>query len=227
MSEQQNVITIDGPAGSGKSTVAKVMARRLGWDYIDTGAMYRCICLKALKRGHRLNDEETLVELVKNTTMRMRFDGSGLKVFMDGENVSQAIRRNRVNKHVSEVAALPMIREQLVEKQRALGEEGEVIMDGRDVGTVIFPAAKYKFYLDASLDIRAQRRDNELQDAREEVSLDVVVEEIKARDATDRGRSSGPLKPADDAWIIDTSEFTIEEVVDEMLKIFNRCRKND
>ncbi len=222
MSDKKEVIAIDGPAGSGKSTVAKRLARQLDWNYIDTGAMYRCVCLKALESGQSLDDQQALVEIIKNTTMKMRFDGNGLKVYMDGEDVSKAIRKNRVHRRVSEVAVLPLVREKLVEKQRALGAEGQVIMDGRDVGTVIFPDARYKFYLDASLEIRAQRRYNELQDASETVGFNAVIDEIEERDVADRTRSSGPLKPAEDAYIIDSSEFTIDQVVSEMLKIINR-----
>jgi len=218
LTEEQEVIAVDGPAGSGKSTVSKELAKRLDWDYIDTGAMYRCLCLKALQSSISVEDEDSLVDLLNDTTMRMSFKDDGLKVFMDGEDVSKDIRRNRVNQQVSKVAALPGVREKLVEKQQALGEEGKVIMDGRDIGTVVFPQARYKFYLDATLDIRAQRRYNELQQASEDVSFNSVVEEIEERDATDRGRASGPLKPAEDACIIDTSDFTIEEVVEKIME---------
>ncbi len=218
MTEEQEVIAIDGPAGSGKSTVSKELAKRMDWDYIDTGAMYRCLCLKALQNSVSVVDEESLVELLNDTSMRMSFEDEELKVFMDGKDVSREIRRNHVNQQVSKVAALPRVREKLVEKQQALGEEGGVIMDGRDIGTVVFPQARYKFYLDATLDIRAQRRYNELQDASENVSYESVVEEIEERDATDRGRASGPLKPAEDACIIDTSDFTINEVVEKVME---------
>jgi cytidylate kinase len=218
MSDETRVIAIDGPAGSGKSTVAKAIARRLDWDYIDTGAMYRCLCLKALREDVSPTDEERLVSILSETTMRMTFEDGELKVYMDGEDVSESIRDNRVSKRVSDVAALSGVRERLVKKQRAMGEEGGVVMDGRDIGTVVFPDAKYKFYLDASLEIRAKRRYTQLKEQNEDVDLDSVVEEIKQRDETDRHRSSGPLKAAEDAVRVDTSDLTVEEVVDRLLQ---------
>jgi cytidylate kinase len=218
MSDETRVIAIDGPAGSGKSTVAKAIARRLDWDYIDTGAMYRCLCLKALREDVSPTDEERLVSILSETTMRMTFEDGELKVYMDGEDVSESIRDNRVSKRVSDVAALSGVRERLVKKQRAMGEEGGVVMDGRDIGTVVFPDAKYKFYLDASLEIRAKRRYTQLKEQNEDVDLDSVVEEIKQRDETDRHRSSGPLKAAEDAIRVDTSDLTVEEVVDRLLQ---------
>lgn len=218
MTEKIDVIAIDGPAGSGKSTVAKQVARRLDWDYIDTGAMYRCLCLKAFRNDVDTNDEETLVSLLSETEMRMTFENGELKVYMDDEDVSEAIRQNRVSKHVSEVAALSGVRERLVKKQREMGKEGGVVMDGRDIGTVVFPDAKYKFYLDASLEIRAKRRYTQLKQQDQDVDLNSVVEEIKKRDETDRRRSSGPLKAAEDARKIDTSNLTVEEVVGRLLQ---------
>ncbi len=222
MNKKKEVIAIDGPAGSGKSTVAKGLARRMDWGYIDTGAMYRCLCLKALNNGIDVENEENLVRILQATRMSMSFKNEQLKVYMDGEDVSRDIRQNKVNKKVSRVAAFPAVREELVEKQRELGEVGEVIMDGRDIGTVVFPEARYKFYLDATLEIRARRRYNELQESSENVSFESVVEEIKDRDATDRGRSSGPLKPAEDACIIDTSDYSINEVIEKMLSVINQ-----
>lgn len=218
MSDTVEVIAIDGPAGSGKSTVAKAVARELDWDYIDTGAMYRCLCLKAIRNDISPQDEETLVSLLSDTEMRMTFEDGELRVYMDGEDVSEAIRNNEVSKHVSEVAALSGVRDRLVSKQRDMGKEGGVVMDGRDIGTVVFPDAKYKFYLEASLEIRAKRRYTQLKQQDQDVELDSVVEEIKKRDETDRRRSSGPLKPAEDARRIDTSNLTVDEVVGRLLQ---------
>lgn len=218
MSEPVNVIAIDGPAGSGKSTVAKAIARQLDWDYIDTGAMYRCLCLKALRNDIGTEDEERLVSILSQTEMRMTFENGELRVYMDGEDVSEAIRENRVSKRVSQVAALSEVRDRLVAKQREMGKEGRVVMDGRDIGTVVFPDAKYKFYLDASLEIRAKRRYTQLRQQDQDVEFDSVVEDIKERDETDRRRSSGPLKAADDAIRIDTSDLTVDEVVDRLLQ---------
>ncbi len=217
MTESRRVIAIDGPAGSGKSTVARELAERLGWDYIDTGAMYRCLCLKALEEGVPVDDESGLVNLLTETDLRMRFTDGRLRVWMDGREVTEKIRQNRVSRQVSTVAALEGVREQLVEEQRKMGEDGEVILDGRDIGTVVFPDARHKFYLDASLEIRAQRRYDELQKSSEDVSYESVVEEIRKRDRTDRGRSAGPMKPAEDAVRVDTSDYTAEEVVRTLL----------
>ncbi|MFP4687206.1 MAG: (d)CMP kinase [bacterium] len=216
---QKHVIAIDGPAGSGKSTVAKQLARQLGWDYIDTGAMYRCLCLKALRRGIDVDAADELVEILENTEMRMTFENGRLKVYMDGEDVSEDIRDNSVSKKVSRVAALGPVRAHLVEKQREMGQSGRVVMDGRDIGTVVFPGAEYKFYLDASLDIRAKRRYNELLERKnKDINLKSVVQEIKKRDETDRGRADGPLRAADDAIYIDTSGYNVEEVVGLLLE---------
>jgi len=214
-----DVVAIDGPAGSGKSTVAKALARELEWDYIDTGAMYRCLCLKALRNQVELQDENGLIELLADTSMRMTFEDGKLRVYMDGEEVSEAIRQNEVSRRVSEVAALEQVRKRLVNLQRSMGESGEVVMDGRDIGTVVFPDAAYKFYLDASLEIRARRRYTELREKQENVEFESVVEEIKKRDETDRERASGPLKVADDAVHIDTSQLTVDQVVHRLLEM--------
>lgn len=214
-----DVVAIDGPAGSGKSTVAKAVARKLDWDYIDTGAMYRCLCLKALRNPVDFEDERGIVELLDETSMRMTFQGGELKVYMDGEDVSQAIRQNQVSRRVSEIAALKQVRKRLVKKQRSMGITGNVVMDGRDIGTVVFPDAAYKFYLDASLEIRARRRYTELRDKQKNVDFESVVEEIEQRDETDRERASGPLKAAEDAVCIDTSQLTVDEVVHRLLEI--------
>ncbi len=216
---KKNVIAIDGPAGSGKSTVAKQVARNINWDYIDTGAMYRCLCLKALRRGVDIDSPDELVKILENTEMRMTFEDGQLRVYMDGEDVSEDIRDNRVSKKVSRVAALGPVRRHLVKKQREMGEKGKVVMDGRDIGTVVFPDARYKFYLDASLDIRAKRRYNELIERKnKKIDLKSVVKEIRKRDETDRGRADGPLKAAADAIYIDTSEYNVGEVVELLLE---------
>ena len=213
----KEVIAIDGPAGSGKSTVARRLAQHLDWDYIDTGAMYRCLCLKALRENIPVDDESRLVDLLLDSDIRMRFEEGTLRVWMDGEEVTEAIRENRVSRKVSTVAALEGVREELVREQRRMGESGQVIMDGRDIGTVVFPDALHKFYLDASLEVRARRRYDELQESEDTVDFSSVAEEIRQRDRTDRGRSSGPMKPAEDAVRIDTSYSTVSEVVERLL----------
>lgn len=204
-------IAVDGPAGSGKSTVSKIVARRLGILYIDTGAMYRAITLKALRDSINIDDEEAISNLCEKLDIDFR-DNS---IFLNGENVDREIRENIVSQNVSQVSSYRLIRERMVALQRKLAEEHFVIMDGRDIGTVVFPQAKYKFYLDAPLEIRAKRRLKELKD---DLSLDEMIEEIKARDKLDMEKEIGPLKKAEDAIIIETENLGIEEVVEEIIK---------
>lgn len=214
-----NVIAIDGPAGSGKSTVARETARRLGWTYVDTGAMYRCLCLEALRKDVATDDESGLVELLDSLSLSMSFEEGELNVTLNGEDVTEAIRNNEVSKHVSEVAAHQGVREKLVDLQRKMGKRGEAVVEGRDIGTVVFPDARYKFYLDAPLDIRARRRYNQLTDSdHSDVTFEAVLEEMKQRDQTDRKRSAGPLKPPEDARTIDTADPSAEEVVKRILQ---------
>lgn len=217
--ELLDVITIDGPAGSGKSTVAKKTARRLDWSYLDTGAMYRCLCLMALRNDVDPEDEEALVELFEQMSIEMSFQDGELNVRLNGEDVSEDIRRNDVSKHVSTVAAHEAVREKLVELQRKMGERGEAVVEGRDIGTVVFPDARYKFYLDAPLDIRARRRYNQLVDSNHSnVTFEAVLDDMRERDETDRERSAGPLKPPEDAITIDTADPSAEEVVNQILR---------
>lgn len=221
--DKLDVIAIDGPAGSGKSTVAKKTAKRLGWTYLDTGAMYRSLCLEALREGTSTEDGDKLAELLDTMTIEMSFESGELTVKLDGEDVSDEIRESHVDKHVSEVAAQQEVREKMVEMQRRMGERGEAVVEGRDIGTVVFPDAKYKFYLDAPLDIRARRRYNQLaESSHSDVTFEAVLEEMKERDETDRERSSGPLKPPEDAITIDTAEPSPDEVVNEILNTLER-----
>jgi cytidylate kinase len=214
-----DVIAIDGPAGSGKSTVAKRTASRLDWTYVDTGAMYRCVCLYALRRDLEPEDVEELVDGLKALEIRMFFEDGEFTVLMDGENVTRTIRENRVSQRVSEFAELESVRDILVDLQRKLGEGGEAVVEGRDIGTVVFPDARYKFYLDAPLEVRARRRYNQLAESEQEnVRYESVLEEMRQRDRTDRDRSSGPLKPPEDAVIIDTAERSVEEVVNRIVE---------
>lgn len=221
--DELEVVAIDGPAGSGKSTVAKATARKLGWTYLDTGAMYRCLCLKALCEDVPVNDEGALVELFDTMTIEMSFQSGELTVYLDGEDVTEAIRENNVSKNVSDVAAHEKVREKLVERQREMGERGEAVVEGRDIGTVVFPDARHKFFLDAPLDIRARRRYNQLVDSQHsDVTYEAILEEMKQRDETDRKRSAGPLKPPEDAIIIDTAEPSAEEVVNQIVQTLEK-----
>jgi cytidylate kinase len=213
------VIAIDGPAGSGKSTAAKRTASRLDWTYVDTGAMYRCICLFALRRNLEPEDVDELVDGLESMDIRMFYEDGDFTVLMDGENVTQTIRENHVSQRVSEFAKLEPVRDILVELQRILGEGGETVVEGRDIGTVVFPDARHKFYLDAPLEVRARRRYNQLAESgQKNVCYESVLEEMRQRDRTDRDRSSGPLKPSEDAVIIDTAERSVDEVVNRIIE---------
>ncbi|WP_307400077.1 (d)CMP kinase [Desulfofundulus luciae] len=208
-------VAIDGPAGAGKSTVARELARRLGFLYIDTGAMYRAITLKALRRGLNLTDEESLKALADESRIELTTDPDRLtRVFLDGEDVTRAIREPEVSRHVSLVASLPGVREVLMRRQRELARCQNVVMDGRDVGTVVLPNAQVKIFLTASPEVRARRRQMDLQAQGHHVPLDSLIQEITERDRQDSCRSVAPLMPAPDAWIIDSSHLNAEQVVE-------------
>ncbi|NLN17260.1 MAG: (d)CMP kinase [Firmicutes bacterium] len=208
-------ITIDGPAGAGKSTVARCVAERLGYTYVDTGAMYRAVALQAVRMGISPQDEEGMSRLLEETSIVYR---SG-RTLLNGEDVSEAIRTPQVTALVSEVACIPLVRAFLVECQRQMGAEGGVVMDGRDVGTVILPEAELKIFLTASLAERARRRQLEWQEKGVEASREEVEQEIRARDKMDREREVGPLRIADDAIIIDSTELDVDEVVDQIVQL--------
>jgi cytidylate kinase len=206
-------IAVDGPAGSGKSTVARAVARRLGLPHIDTGAMYRAVTLKALSTGVEPGDGEGLARLLETTELDIQ-DGS---VSLDGVDVTTAVRRPEVTAAVSEVAAQPQVREWLVERQRRLlGERGGV-MEGRDIATVVLPGADFKFFLTAEPAERARRRALELQAQGRAASVDEVLAEIEDRDRTDSGREVSPLRIAPGATVIDSTGRTVDEVVDEIV----------
>ena len=206
-------IAIDGPSGAGKSTMAKRLASRLGIDYIDTGAMYRAIAVKLLRTGVDYTNPRALEELLSSTDV----DYYGGRVYLDGEDVSGIIRTQEISDLASASSAVPAVRDKLGELQMAIAKKRSLLMDGRDIGTVIIPDAEYKFYLTAGSRVRAQRRYRELLERGEECDLDAVEEEIKERDYRDSHRDYHPLKKADDAVEIDTSELNIEEVLERML----------
>ena len=209
------IIAIDGPAGSGKSTVAKLIAKRLNYLHIDTGAMYRAITYKALQKGLDLEDEKALVELAGKSNIVL---GKDMKVYVDNQEVTEEIRAPQVTNSVSYLAKLAEIREKMVNRQREMGKEGGVVLEGRDIGTVVFPEADYKFYLDASLKERARRRFRELRAKGHKASLEEVEKEAIIRDGEDKGRETGPLKVAEGAIIINSTGKSIEEVVKAVLK---------
>lgn len=208
------IIAIDGPAGAGKSTVAKRLAQCLGYKYVDTGAMYRAVTLKGLRLGVDLSGEE-IATILPETGLEFK---NG-QTYLDGEDVSKEIRNALVTSNVSKVAANTGVRTYLVALQRKMGDSGGIVMEGRDIGTVVFPEADLKFYLDASLAERARRRSQELTEEHEPERL---KEEIKVRDEKDKGRQTGPLKLAEGAILIDTTELGIEEVVERICEEVQR-----
>jgi cytidylate kinase len=211
------VIAVDGPAGSGKSTVSKTVASRLGLLYIDTGAMYRALTLKAMQRGMDFEDESALVSLAASTRIDLEDQGGKLKVFLDGEDVSGLIRTPELTANVKYIARIPGVRGEMVKLQRAIGEAHGAVLEGRDIGTVVFPDADYKFYLDASVEERARRRFRELSALGEKVHLAAIKKDVIERDESDMKRSVGALKKATDAVFIDTTDLSVDKVVEKVL----------
>ena len=203
------VIAIDGPAGAGKSTISKLIAKNLGINYIDTGAMYRAITYKCIKEDIDVNDIQRVVDLCSRTDV----DFVDNYIYLDGQRLNEEIRTLQVSSRVSDVAKIPQVREFLLEKQREIGKRSDVILDGRDVGTHIFPDAKYKFFLNASAQERGRRRYQELIDKGQSVVLEETIEDIKKRDYIDSTREVAPLVKADDAIEVDTTYMTIDQVV--------------
>ncbi len=216
------IIAIDGPAGAGKSTVAKLVAKRLGYLYLDTGAMYRALTLKALDQGIDIKDTEKMAKLAAHSTIGLvnNPDGS-LSVILDGTDVSLAIRHPRITKSVSDGAKIREVREVMLKHQRELGSRGNVILDGRDIGTVVFPNAEKKFYIDANLQERVSRRHKELEGLGQDITKAAVDADLSNRDRIDSNREFAPLKKAEDAIYLDTTLLTIEEVVNKILAYIN------
>ena len=220
MPTEHLVITLDGPAGAGKSTVAKSLAGRLGIFYLDTGAMYRALTLKALRLKMDLSDEEALSALAGNTKIAFKEmpDGS-LNITLDGEDVAAAIRAPQVTNNTYYAARTPGVRALMVAWQRAIGQDRSIVTDGRDQGTVVFKDARYKFYLDAEPQERVRRRYKELIAAGKDVHLDQLRAEMQERDQKDFTRAVGPLKKAPDAITVDTTGLTVEGTVDKIMKL--------
>ncbi len=219
--KQIPVITIDGPSGSGKGTICQLLATKLGFHYLDSGALYRLLALAAKRHGVALDNVESLAVLAAHMdiSFTMNKDGSPSKVVLEGEDVSLLIRNEMVGSGASLVAAYPEVRTALLQRQRAFAVAPGLVADGRDMGTVVFPNADAKIFLTASSEERAERRYKQLIDKGESVSLAAVVEQIQKRDERDMNRTVSPLVPADDAMVLDSSRMTIDEVLHSGLEI--------
>ena len=218
MTEKDEIITIDGPSGSGKSTISRELARRLNYTYLDTGAMYRAVGLLALRHNIALDDEKGISRLLSNLDLRLLPGKHDTRVLLEQQDVSEAIRTPEISMAASRVSALPVVREKLTLLQQQLGCRGRVVAEGRDTGTVVFPQAGYKFYLDASAEERARRRRNQLQEKGLDVNEKEILAQLIRRDQDDSSRTIAPLKAAPDAVIINSSRMTIAEVLDFMLE---------
>ncbi|MGC9454999.1 MAG: (d)CMP kinase [Phycisphaerae bacterium] len=213
------IITIDGPAGSGKSTAARNLARRLGAAYLDTGATYRAVALKALRDGLDLSDESAVAAAAQSADIHLCPEADGVRVWLDGREVSREIRSEEVSGAASTLAKSPQVRDVLVDLQRRIGRElGSFVAEGRDQGSVVFPDADVKFFVTASPEIRAERRYNELIEAGEQASYEKVLEGIIARDEADSKRDVAPLVKPDDAIEIDTSGNTVEQTLQQLMR---------
>ncbi|HZK44319.1 MAG TPA: (d)CMP kinase [Syntrophomonadaceae bacterium] len=215
-------IAIDGPAGAGKSTVAKMLAQKLGFIYIDTGAMYRALTWKALRLGIELDNTQSLADLAKSTKIHFENEVDQQYIYCDKENVTEEIRRPEVSLHVSKLASLVTIREILVKEQQKMAEYSSVVMDGRDVGECVLPDATYKFFVTASLEERANRRIEELKIQGYHITYDKVKSDIAQRDDSDAKRQVGSLKVLEDSIIIDTTGKSIKEVFNILLSYIDQ-----
>ena len=213
-------VAIDGPAGAGKSTIAKLVAKELRLIYVDTGAMYRTIGLYMLKNGIDIHDEAAVGAALPDVSVSIGYDESGLqRLYLNGEDVTALIRTPEVSEAASVTSAYPKVREKLLDLQHTLARENDVVMDGRDIGTVILPDAQVKIFLTASVRVRALRRMKELLEKGEAVSLEMVEQEIRERDYRDSHRETAPLRQAEDAVLLDTSDLTIEEVISKAVSL--------
>ena len=226
MVEKKNIITIDGPSGAGKSTISKLLAARLRYTYLDTGAMYRVVGLEVERSGLDLeteNGRQKLVQLLARLDLKLvpGNEGQETRAFLNGEDVSQAIRTPEMAMVASRVSAEPAVRKKLTQMQRSIGNMGEIVAEGRDMGTVVFPEARNKFFLNASPEKRHRRRQEKKKKKGQKVDYEELLTQIRKRDLDDSTRSLAPLKPAADAVVIDSSEMSIEEVVSFMLARVN------
>jgi len=213
-----DIVAIDGPAGAGKSTVARSVARRLKYTFLDTGAMYRAIALGAVRRNIAITDNQGMTEYLNELQLEVFPENEMMRLELNGEDVTEAIRQPEMSKYASDYSVLPKVRELCSRLQREFGEKGGVVCEGRDMGTVVFPDARWKFFLTASVDERARRRCSEEETRGQKSSFKDVLTSIKARDYQDSQRKLAPLKSADDAIDIDTTNMTLEQVIDTIIE---------
>lgn len=212
------VIAIDGPAGAGKSTIARLIARKLNFVYLDTGAMYRALTLKVIQEKVNSHQQDKIIKLAGKVSIDLKNTPDGnIQVFLDTQDVTKEIRDPSVTKIVSNISKIPQVRKIMVNLQRKLGQKSNSVLEGRDIGTVVFPDAQYKFYLDAHIDERTQRRHKELIEQNKKIDFDSVNKDLKNRDTIDSSRKVGPLKKAEDAIYIDTTNLNIDQVVEKTL----------
>ena len=222
------IITIDGPSGTGKSTAARFLAKRLGYLYLDTGAMYRAVALKSLQKGVKSNGSKALARLAENSQIRFQKNPSGReRVFLDGKDVTAAIRKPEVSEGASRMAVVPAVRRVLVRRQQAMGAKGGIVAEGRDTGTVVFPHADIKFYLTADVKERARRRTLELRCSGIPGSFPQVLREVQQRDRRDRSRRTSPLRPARDAIRIDNTSLKSEKTLAIILEYVRRAKADE
>ena len=211
------IITVDGPSGAGKGTLCHALAEKLGFDFLDSGAIYRITALAAVKSGTALDDEDSLAEIGRNLDVKFIPKDGEVNVILNGENVGDQIRTAEAGQNASKVAVFPKVREALLQRQRDFSSDRSLIADGRDMGTVVFPEAQVKLFLDASAEERTKRRVKQLQEKGFNANFDEILAEIKERDYRDRNRAVAPLVPAKDALLLDSTDLSIDEVIEQAL----------
>lgn len=221
------IIAIDGPAGSGKSTVAKGLAERLGFTYLDSGAMYRAFTWKVCSSGGDFGDKEKLYKLLKETSIKIDCSAGGTQVFVDGINVTTDIRHQSITKNIHHISSLEFVREKMVDLQRDFAKGKDIIAEGRDMCTVVFPDADKKIYMDADVKERAKRRHSELRHFNDSGSIDNVIEDIIQRDRLDSTRELAPLKRVPDAFYLNTTSLGVEEVISILIEEIEKARKKE